>query len=274
MRRSLHLLAPVALGLPSLAFAGSVLKLEMKDYAGDPPVVSTIEISTEGRSSRMEMTTAGQEESSGMIWRGESADMVAIDHQAREYFVLDEAAMETMAERVGGAMREMQKALEAMPPEQRAMAEAMMKEHMPGLDGSATPPATLHATGRKDSVGGFGCRYYEVRRANVKVRELCVTPWDDLPDGRSTGVAMLEMAGFFDRIANAFSDGAGLDLTGGQHEIWEHMRELDGYPVLTRELDESGAVTSETVLRAAESKRLDTGFFEPPAGYAARQLEF
>lgn len=272
MPRRLRPLAFLALGLPAVASAGSVLRLEMKEYYEDPPVVSHIEISTQDRSSRMEVTTADRQDASAMIWRGERSDMVAIDHDSREYYVLDQASMEAMAEQLGSAMKEMQKALENMPPEQRAMAEQMMKQHMPGNAEPDAAPATLHATGREDSVGGYDCEYYDVRREDVKVRELCVTPWDELPDGRRMSVAMLEMAGFLERVTTAFSEGAGMDVMGGQQEIWEHMRELGGYPVLTRELDDSGKVTSETVLRSADTERLDPGLFEPPASYSQMDL--
>lgn len=267
------LLAVPVLGLCPLAFAGSVLTFEMKEHYDDPPVVSVIEISTEGRSSRLEVTTVGSQESGGMIYRGESADMVAIDHGKREYYVLDQASMERMAEQLGGAMQEMQKALEGMSPEQRAMAEEMMKQHMPEtMQQPDRPPATLHATGREDSVGGYDCDYYDVRRADVKIRELCVTPWDELPDGRRMAGAMLEMAAFLDRMATAFSEGAGFDVMGGQQEIFAHMQELDGYPVLTRELDESGQVVSETVLQSADTEDFDPASFQPPADYTERNL--
>lgn len=257
-----------ALAVAPLALAGSVLELEMKEYHEDPPVVSTVEISTEGRSSRMEVTTAGQGESGGMIYRGETAEMVAIDHGAREYYVLDQATMERMAAQLGNAMKEMEKALENMPPEQREMAEQMMKQHMPqSMQDPAAPPATLHATGEEGSFGGYTCEYYDMRRADVKVRELCVTPWDDLPDGRNMAEAMLELAGFLDRMATAFSESAGMNVMGGHQEIFAHMQELEGYPVLTREIDESGEVASETVLTSAATEDFDPALFQAPAGY-------
>jgi hypothetical protein len=144
-----------------------------------------------------------------------------------------------------------------------------MKQRLPeSMQQPAGPPATLHATGRADSIGGYDCEYYEVRRRDVKVRELCVTPWSALPDGQRAGDAMLEMAGFFDRMASAFSRGAGMKMMGGQREILEHLQELDGYPVLTRELDEAGKVASETVLESAAAKDLDPASFDPPAGYS------
>jgi hypothetical protein len=57
-----------------------------------------------------------------MIYRGDKGEMVAIDHAKREYYVLDQAQMERMAEQIGDAMEQMQKALKNMPPEQRKMA--------------------------------------------------------------------------------------------------------------------------------------------------------
>lgn len=268
-----RLFAVPALAVAPLALAGSVLELEMKEYDQDPPVVSTIEISTEGRSSRMEVTTVGQGESAGMIYRGDSAGMVAIDHGKREYYVLDEATVERMAVQLGNAMKEMEKALESMPPDQRAMAEQMMKQHLPeSMQQPPGPPATLHATGEEGSFGGYDCEYYDVRRADVKIRELCVTPWGELPDGRSMAGAMLEMADFLDRITTAVSEGAGMDVMGGQQEILAHMQELDGYPVLTRELDESGDVASETVLTSAATEDFEAAEFQPPAGYTEMNL--
>ena len=262
-----------ALALPLPALAGSVLVLEMKEYYEDPPVVSTIEISTEGNATRMEVATPGRGEAGGMIYRGDSGDMLALDHAEESYYVLDEESMQRMGAQLSGAMKQMQEALEAMPPEQRAMAEKMMKQHMPQeMTESKRPPASLHATGVEDTVNGFDCDYYEVRRDERKVRELCVTPWDEIPGGRDLAESLLGMAGFFERMASTISKETGIAVMGDQQEIFGHLEELDGYPVLTREFDESGDVTSESVLRSAATEDLDPSLFEPPSGYREMSL--
>ena len=268
-----HTLLASALTLPLPALAGSVLVLEMKEYYEDPPVVSTIEISAEGNATRMEVATPGRAEAGGMIYRGDSGEMLALDHADESYYVLDEESMQRMGAQLSGAMKQMQEALESMPPEQRAMAEKMMKQHMPQeMTQPKQPPASLHATGREDTVNGFDCDHYEVRRDERLVRELCVTPWDEIPGGRDLAGSLLGMAGFFERMASTISEETGIAVMGDQQEIFGHLEELDGYPVLTREFDESGEVTSESVLQSAATEDLDPSLFEPPAGYREMSL--
>ena len=262
-----------ALALPLPALGGSVLVLEMKEYYEDPPVVSTIEISTEGNATRMEVATPGRAEAGGMIYRGDSSEMLALDHAGESYYVLDEESMQRMGAQLSGAMKQMQEALEAMPPDQRAMAEKMMKQHMPQeMTPSERPPATLHASGMEDTVNGFDCDYYEVRRDERKVRELCVTPWNEIPGGRDLAESLLGMAAFSERMTSTISKETGIAVMGDQQEIFGHLEELEGYPVLTREFDESGDVTSESVLRSAATEDLDPSLFQPPAGYREMSL--
>lgn len=273
MRFTRQTLLVAAVTLPMPASGGGVLVLEMKEYYEEPPVVSTIEISTEGNATRMEVATPGRDETGGMIYRGDSGEMIALDHADRSYYVLDEESMQRMGEQLSGAMKQMQEALEAMPPEQRAMAEKMMKQHMPQeMSEPRRPPASLYATGREDTVNGFDCDYYEVRRDERKVRELCVTPWAEIPGGRGVAESLLGMAGFFEHMASTISEETGIAVMGDQQEILGHLEELDGYPVLTREFDEGGGVTSESVLESAVTENLQPSLFEPPSGYREMSL--
>lgn len=273
LTRHVLFLSTLALALPALA--GGVLVLEVKEYYDDPPVISTIEISTRGDATRMEVATPARRESGGMIYRGDSGKMIALDHGDESYYVFDEASMQQMGEQLSGAMKQMQEALEAMPPEQRAMAEKMMKQHMPQGAGQAQqPPATVHATDRTDTVSGFECDYYDVRRADRRVRELCVTPWDEIPGGRDVADAMLDMAGFFERMTATLSKETGIAVMGDQQEIFAHLKELDGYPVLTREFGRGGEVASDSVLKSATTEELDPSLFEPPAGYREMSTGF
>ncbi len=262
-----------AFTLPLPAVAGGVLALEVKEYYDDPPVVSTIEISTEGSDSRMEVATQDGTESGGMIYRGDTGEMIALDHGEKSYYVFDEASMQQMGERLSDAMKQMEEALASMPPEQRAMAEKMMKQHMPqAMQQPERTPATLHETGREDTISGYDCDYYEVRRDDRKIREMCVTPWDEIPGGRDIAGGMLDMADFFERLAATLSKETGIVGMGDQQEIFAHLKELDGYPVLTREFDEAGAVTSESVLTSATTANVDPETFAPPPGYRKMSL--
>ncbi|MEX2122697.1 MAG: DUF4412 domain-containing protein [Woeseia sp.] len=258
-------------GAFSPVFAGSILEVVTTEYREEPPVIGTVEISTQDGLSRMEITSVSSSESGAMIYREQSGELIAIDHEKKEYYVMDKASMEQIATQLSSAMQQMQQALAEMPPEQRAMAEQMMKQHIPA-PAQEPEPMTVRKTGSRDSINGFGCDYYEVQQQGAKIRELCVTAWDDIDGGREAADSMLAMADFFDNMAEQFSAGTGMDVMGQQRELFEHMRELDGYPVLTREFGETGRVESESRLKSAGTRDIDADFFSPPTGYTQMDL--
>jgi hypothetical protein len=260
-----------AIGACLTASAGSVMELVTTEYHDEPPVVGTIEISTQDGVSRMEVTSVSSNESGGMIFREQSREFIAIDHEEKEYYVIDEVAMERIGNQLSSAMQQMQQALAEMPPEQRAMAEQMMKQHIP-VPAQEEAPMTVQKTGKSDTINGFGCDYYEVQQRGAKIRELCVTDWDDIDGGREASESMLALAGFFDNMAEKFSAGSGMDVMGEQRELFQHMRELGGYPVLTREFDDGGRVESESRLKSAKTGNIDAAFFEPPEDYVQKDL--
>jgi hypothetical protein len=265
--------AMVALVAASPAFAGSVMELVTTEYHDEPPVIGTVEISTQDGVSRMEVTSVSSDESGGMIFREKTREFIAIDHEQKEYYVIDEAAMERIGGQLSTAMQQMQDALADMPPEQRAMAEQMMKQHLPAPAPAPAPaPMTVRKTGASETINGFRCEYYEVQQQGAKIRELCVTDWSDIDGGRDPADSMLAMAGFFDKMAQQFSSGSGMDVMEQQRELFQHMRELGGYPVLTREFDDSGRVESESRLKSAGTSDIDPALFDPPQGYRKKDL--
>jgi hypothetical protein len=58
-----------------------------------------------------------------------------------------------------------------------------------------------------------------------------------------------------------------------QQEMFAYMEKLDGYPVLARDYDASGALESESRLQAAHSKKFSESLFEPPSSYQQRVLQ-
>ena len=261
------------MALCSPAFAGSVLQLATTEFREDPPVVGTVEISTQDGRSRMEVTSVTSNETGGIIFRDDIKELIALDHEEKKYYVLDEATMQQMATQLNSAMQQMQQALAEMPPEQRAMAEQMMKQHIPAPE-TERPATTVRKTGNRDTINGFDCDYYEVEQQGTKIRDLCVTDWENIEGGREAADSMLTMAGFFDDMAKAFSAGSGMDVMGEQRELFAHMRELGGYPVLSREFGESGEIESESLLESARTENLDAALFEPPQGYREMDMGF
>jgi hypothetical protein len=271
MTRLKLVLACAAMGSPLPLLAGSVMEMMTTEYREDPPVIGTVQISTQGGMSRMEVTSAGSDGSGGMIFREQGREFIAIDHEEKEYYVIDEAAMERIGTQMNSALQQMQQALEEMPPEQRAMAEQMMKQHLP-VQAEEPAPLKVNKTGASDTINGFDCEYFEVQQNGAKVRELCITGWDDIEGGREAADSMIAMAAFFEKMAEQFSAGSGMDVMGEQRDLFRHMRDLEGYPVLSREFDEEGALESESRLKSAKSSDIDPALFSPPQGYKQKDI--
>lgn len=268
--RILALLVPLCI-TSHAAIAGAVLDLVTTEYTEDPPIVGTIEIMTEGKESRIEITSVSSEESGGMIYQSDRRELIALDHTLQAYYVFDQATMDMMAAQVKSALEQTEAALEAMPPEERALAEQMIQRPV-----DEERPRSRHklvATGKSDTIAGFGCKYYDVFQDDRKIRDICMTPWKDIPQGREASKAMMELAGFFERMRKAFEGSGGLNLMDRQQEMFTYMEELDGYPVLSHDFDESGEILSESRLKAARKQKIEATMFEPPSGYQQQSLQ-
>jgi hypothetical protein len=242
------------------SFADSILEFQSTEFSQGEPVVGTVQISTSGNDTRLEIISVSSAEAGGMIFHGERNEMIILQNR-----------MDAMASQVGDAMSQMQEALAAMPPEQRAMAEQMMQQRFP-----TEPPKqsaeTINDLGSHGEVAGIACRNYEVIRDGRKVRELCVSEWEDIKGGQETAEALKGVAGFFESMRQAFSGAGGMEAFDRQQELFGHMNELDGYPVLYRDFSASGALERQVLLTAAREEDLSPDFFAPPATYRLQEM--
>ena len=255
------------------ANAGSVLKAETKEFDREPPVLGSVEVFTDGQSTRVEVISISSSESGGIIYRAANREMIALDHGRQQYVVINQEQIDRMAAQMSDAMRQMQEALKSMPPEQRAMAEQMMGRQM-GMSGTqpAAAPLEIAETGDSDTVAGMDCDYYEVTQAGRKIRDLCVAGWNDIEGGRETADGMMAMADFFNDMREAFSRAGNMAVLDRQQDMFQHMRELDGYPVLARDYDDTGAIRMETRLTSASEEDVDPYLFGPPEGYTEQKI--
>ena len=253
------------------SFADSVLEFQSTEFGQGQPVVGTVQISTSGNDTRLEIISVSSAEAGGMIFHGERDEMIILDHAQGNYMVIDQDRMNAMASQVGQAMSQMQEALAAMPPEQRAMAEQMMQQRFP-----TEPPKksaeTINDLGSHGEVAGIPCRNYEVIRDGRKVRELCMSEWKDIEGGQETAEALKGVAGFFESMRQAFAGAGGMDAFDRQQELFGHMNELDGYPVLYRDFTAGGALERQVLLTSARAEDLSPGLFDPPASYKRQEI--
>jgi hypothetical protein len=162
----------------------------------------------------------------------------------------------------------MEQALAAVPEGQRAQFEEMMKKRMP-MQGAPREPAELKKTGDTDTINGYPCVRYEVWRGGLLKRELWVTSWDNVEGGSDTAEAFLAMSEFFEEMLDSMAQFGGQSFGD---PAFEHLREMGGIPVVTREFAKDGSVESEAALKSAANRSLQPADFEPPKGYKKKDL--
>jgi len=272
MRSALKLTLLCACFVSYQAVAGAVLTTETKEYHVDPPAVGTTSMLADGGLLRVEIDSVSSSEDGLIIYRSDRNEMLVADSERLEYYVIDEQTMNQMAAQISDAMKQMDEMMKTLPPDQRAMAEQMMKQQMPALQSATKAPSTLQKTGKSDTINGYDCEYYEVLNDGRKSREMCVAKWSDIEGGEEAVDAMIGMGKFFESMHDAFSEAAGTGFMGRQQEVFAHMRQLGGYPVYARDYDDSGVLEGESTLKSSHSEAIDAAMFEPPAGYRRQEM--
>jgi hypothetical protein len=267
MMKTLYATIALLAALP--AFAGVVYEVENKDMTASEGEVTTASIAIEGNLMKMDVTSADKDQAGEIIYRSDRREMVMVNHGDRSYFVLDEEQLKAMADQISQAMASMEQALAGMPESQRAQMEKMMKDRMPGMS-SKRQPSELKKTGESDTISGYPCVKYEVWRGGSKERELWVTDWSNVEGGSETAKTFTEMADFMQEMLDSLPQMGGGESLGDA--TFEHMKEMNGYPVMTREYSTDGVVQNESKLKSARQATLDPADFEPPKKYKRKDI--
>lgn len=269
------LLTCIFLLLSASLKAGVVYEIEVKDHEQSPPKTESIEAAVEGRNLKMGVASQGPGAQDEMIYRGDRREMVVVSHEHRSYHIMNEATMRAVAGQVNDAMSQMQEMLKNVPADKRAMVEQMMKQKMPSQP--ATAPNTAGAmdeirnTGQRAEKEGYPCVKYEIINNGRKVRELWVTDWSNIEGGSDVVDAFEDMADFYGELMDAMPN-MGQDDSSVSDNVFEHMRELGGFPVVDREYGADGSLESEATLRSARRQTLDPDAFDPPSGYKRQEM--
>lgn len=204
-----------------------------------------------------------------MIYRGDRREMVVIDHDDMTYSVMNYQTMQGLADQANGFMPHMNEVLKNVPADQRAMFEQMMKQRMPKQRAPIQRSSNkVRKTGERARKAGYPSVKYEVVRDGRVIRELWVTDWENVKGGDEAKDTFNDMADFFHEMMESIPNmGGGRGGPGFDDNIFAHMKEIGGFPVVTRDFDEDGSLEEETNLRSARRQRLDPAAFEPPSGY-------
>ena len=258
MKRSLVAVVVLILWTPSIANAGVVMEMVTKDAAGTE--TDRTKIYAQDERIRMEHSGPGGADAT-MIFLGDR--FLYVDHSEETYMVMDEAMLEDVSSKINEAMKEMEAQLAAMPPEQRAMVEQMMKGQMQGMmqkEPRERPALRIESTGRGEWQSER-CTEYDVFTGDQLSQQICAADLDEIDGGDEMIAAFRSMAAFIEKMTESMPM-----VSNDQPNPGELMEQIDGFPVHTIDYANGSKISESTVDSVAEED-LDDTLFSPPDGY-------
>ena len=274
------------------ALAGVVYEVETTLHSGSSDI-KTSHMSVEQPNLKMEVDSFRDSKEGPLkdviIFRGDSGKMIVINHEEQYYMEMDPDTITRIGGQVSAqmddAMQELNKQLEDMKPEQRAMMEKMLKgklgDSLSKLGGddrakvAPLKPAEFLKTGERATKQGYPCVKYDVLRSGEKVQELWVTDWNNVKGSEETAATFEDMAEFFEEMMAAtrqMAGGFGVGLSAIDASAVDIFNGVNGFPVVTRSF-KGGELESETVLKSVSEKDFDVAAFAPPKGYKLRTID-
>lgn len=261
----------LALGiLLSSLLGGVVYEIEVKDHGQSTPKRESLQAAVEGRYLKMGIASSGEGEKGEMIFRGDRREMIVVNHDNRIYHVMDEAAIGQIAGQLSQVEQQMREALKNVPEDKRTMIEQMMKQRMPQQQVPQRSETELKKTSERAEHNGYPCVKYEVFLGGQKIREVWVTDWSNVEGGTDFSRVFEDMSDFLKEMRGSFSGAFG--SVGGSPNAFEHMKEIGGFPVVSRDFGEDGSLEGESSLRSARRQTMDPNAFEPPSGYKRQEM--
>lgn len=247
------------------AWAGVVIEMEVKrPDTGDKPAVETIY--AEGTNLRIDPgNDAGK---TTALFRDET--MWLLSHEKKSGHKITKGDMEQLGSQISGMMKQMEAELSKLPPDQRAMAERVMKgalaAKMAGAGGPSGPQRI--EAGAPERVGAYSCTPHTLYSGEEKVWEVCAGQ-GDLPAAATEAIqALRAMSEFTAELQEVLRQGP---FSGMVDTSYSAMSEVSGFPVRVRAF-QGGKIWSESTLKSIASKDLDDAMFSVPVDYEVTSL--
>jgi hypothetical protein len=252
----------IAIGLLVLStslYAGVALDMVRTDTSGKETERSEIL----AQAGKLRINSGGGPFSSAvsMIFLGDK--FLVIDHDKKSYIIMDEAMLDAVSSKISEAMKQMEAQLASMPPEQRAMAEQMMKSQMPGMMDEQEPTSM-----RVEAIGpgewqGRACTRYAVFNGTEKSQDVCAAPLDQVDGAADMMEAFHGMAKFVKKLTESLPGPLAASISDNPGAV---MEQIEGFPVHSVEY-QYGQATAEVSLQSIEEQELGPSVFAAPDGY-------
>lgn len=275
MWRILKMLKIIAALILTVSFSYSSVAdviFEMDQKQVSPEATHKTKGMVKGNNFKMDFYENGENLDGAMIYRGDTKEMIMVDHKDKSYVVLDQATMNELAGVMAEAMSQFEEAMKDATPEEKAMMEKMMKGRLPGAGESDTVEPVIKKAG-SGKVNNYSCTNYDVYRGDVKTSQHCVASWDSIQGGAEMKTVMVEMAQFMDQLSKSFKNNKGIlgQQMKFENNVFKQIEKMNGFPVQTIDYGD-GAVESESQLVSSEKTSINASDLEPPAGYTKRDM--
>jgi len=181
----------------------------------------------------------------GAIWE--------VDPQKHSFRKFDKNAMAMQQNEMS---ERMQAAMQNMPADRRAMLEQRMKAMQ-----QQTHDYDLTDSGHSEHVGPYTCEIWQAARDGKAITEYCVAPKGSLSGGDELVAATHKASSI---AADLFT--AAPQMSHAVSPIFRMYGKLDGFPVLTRHLND-GQARDESIVTGIDRKSLPADQFAIPKDF-------
>lgn len=248
---------------------GVVMEFEVTT-TGQPARAMTASVA--GQNLKMDMPATGSERPGQVIFRGDRREMIIVNHQEKTFLVMNEASVKQLVAKLGGMMAQMEQALAKVPEAQRPMVQEMMRARGMGPASAPRPRPELRRTTERATHSGYATVKHDVVVGARPVRELWVTPWQNIEGHQEIRPAFEGMASFSKVLTDALANSPMAAMADLENNSYSLLTEMNGFPVVVRELNNTTRPDTETTLRSTTRRSLNPADFEAPAGYTRQQM--
>lgn len=228
-------------------------KLQYVDEKSDAPQSSILI-----KDGKVRMNNA--DSSSWTLYDSATNTLTTINPDDQTYTVMDEETMKNVSGQMSEAMAEMQREMEKMSPEQRAMMEKMMGGALDA--GKKMIETRVDRTGKKLDKAGYSCEQVFYSVGTLGRSELCVVDINKLDIPADDRRALEAMQAQMKVVAENVSKGLGVNLAFD-------FDSLGGMPVYMKEDKER----SGDILEDVSHSSIDASQLKIPAGYSEEKIQ-
>ena len=247
------------------SYAGLIMEQEQYEEGSDEKSAATVYIQDNKIKS---FDDSGQ---FSIIYYLDTGDIIQVDNVSRTYSSTKAEDYFSYFNKYALKMKAaMQQQLSELPPDQRARAEARMKQQGIEVPGTNAGPVniTIKNTGKEKKIAGYKSVKYEISRSGIVDEEV----WISNDERIQAELDMKKMADYLLELKK-IEDSLGGDTSfnGESDKAYEQVYS-QGFPMKTIDFMSSGKPIIEETVKVSK-KNIDNGEFNAPIGYRKVPLE-